>query len=216
MKAGHEFTQTPCSSAGERKQTLSPITTTTAIPTATPARLGLVDPATASPAVSKALAKLPVINLFRAMANAESLYPAFIDFLSLLFGRSLEIDPALVRMIVLRVASLGECFYAWRQNVVVARSVGVTEEQIAALHRGDIAASCFSPAQQAAFAFTDEVVFIVEATDATYERAKEHFSDRALTEILYVIGAYMFIARVIRSGRVPLDETPAPPPQVAL
>lgn len=47
-------------------------------------RLGLVDPITASSAVSKAFAKPPVINVFRAMANAESLYPA-IDFLSLLF-----------------------------------------------------------------------------------------------------------------------------------
>lgn len=178
-----------------------------------PARLGLIDPKTASPAVSEALAKLPVINVFRAMANAESLYPAFIDYLSLLFGRSLEIDPALTRMIVLRVALLGECLYAWEQNVVVARRVGVTEEQIAALQRGDIVARCFSPAQQAAFAFTDEVVYMVEATDATYDRAKEHFSDRALTEILYVIGTYMFVARVVRTGRVPLDGTPAPSPQ---
>ena len=177
------------------------------------ARLGLVDPGTASPAVSKAFARLPVINVFRAMANAESLYPAFIDFLSLLF-QPMEIDPALQRMIVLRVALLGECFYAWRQNVVVARSVGVTEQQISALERGDIVAKCFSPAQQAAFAFIDEVVFMVETTDATYERAKHYFSDRALTEMLFVISTYMFIARVIRTGRVPLDEKPAPSPQL--
>ena len=37
---------------------------------------------------------------------------------------------------------------------------------------------------------------MVEATDATYERAKAHFSNRVLTEILYVIGAYMFVARI--------------------
>lgn len=171
------------------------------------ARLGLVDPGTASPAVSKAFARLPVINVFRAMANAESL-----DFLSLLF-RPLEIDPALERMIVLRVALLGECFYAWRQNVVVARDVGLTDEQISALERGDIVAKCLSPAHQAAFAFTDEVVFMVETTDATYERAKRYFPDRALTEMLFVIGTYMFTARVVKTGRVPLDEKPAPSPQ---
>ena len=179
---------------------------------ASAARLALVDPETASPAVSKAFAKLPVINVFRAMANAESVYPAFIDFLSLLF-RPLEIDAALERMIVLRVALLGECFYAWRQNVVVARSVGVTEQQISALERGDMVAKCFSPAQQAAFAFTDEVVFMVETTDASYGRAKQYFTDRALTEMLFVIGNYMLVARVIRTGRVPLDEKPPPSPQ---
>ena len=38
-------------------------------------------------------------------------------------------------------------------------------------------------------------------------------SDRALTEILYVIGTYMLIARVIRTGRIPLDDQPAASPQ---
>ncbi|WP_263349715.1 carboxymuconolactone decarboxylase family protein [Acidicapsa acidisoli] len=176
------------------------------------ARLGLVDPETASPSVKQALAKLPAVNGLRAMANAESLYPAYIDFLLLLF-RPLEIDPALERMIALRVATLQECLYIWRNNVVVARSVGMTEEQISVLERGDTVAKSFSPAQQAAFAFTDEVVFRVEATDATYDRAKQYFSDRALTEILFVIGNYMLVARVIRTGRVPLDEKPTPFPQ---
>jgi hypothetical protein len=63
-----------------------------------------------------------------------------------------------------------------------------------------------------AFAFMDEVVYMVEATDATYERAKEHFSDRALTEMLYVCHLYVCCA-LVGTGRVPLDETPAPSPQ---
>ena len=35
----------------------------------------------------------------------------------------------------------------------------------------------------------------------------------ALTEILLVFGAYMSIARAVRTGRIPLDDTPAPSPQ---
>ena len=46
--------------------------------------------------------------------------------------------------------------WSWRA------AVGVTEEQISALERRDVVATCFFPAQQAAFDFTDEVVFIVE------------------------------------------------------
>jgi len=64
-----------------------------------------------------------------------------------------------------------------------------------------------------AFAFTNEVMQLIEATDQTYDAAKKHFSDRALTEILYVIGRYMLIARVIRTGRVPLDDEPGASPQ---
>jgi alkylhydroperoxidase family enzyme len=175
-------------------------------------RLRLVDPETASKPISEALALLPLINVFRALANAETLYPHFSQYMLQLF-RPMELDKALERMIVLHVAKRSACFYAWRQNVVVAHSVGVKDEQIAALERGDVKASCFTEAEQVAFAFTDEVMQLIEATDQTYDAAKKHFSDRALTEILYVIGTYMLIARVIRTGRVPLDDKPAASPE---
>jgi hypothetical protein len=45
-----------------------------------------------------------VINVFRAMANAETLYPYFSNLLLRLF-QPLELDKALERMIVLRVAN---------------------------------------------------------------------------------------------------------------
>jgi len=174
--------------------------------------LKLIDPGTASKPISEALALLPVINVFRALANAETLYPHFSQYMLQLF-RPMELDKALERMIVLHVAKRSDCFYAWRQNVVVAHSVGVKDEQIAALERGDVKASCFTEAEQVASAFTNEVMQLIEATDQTYDAAKKHFSDRALTEILYVIGTYMLIARVIRTGRVPLDDKPAASPQ---
>jgi alkylhydroperoxidase family enzyme len=174
--------------------------------------LKLIDPETASQPIADALGLLPVINIFRAMANAETLYPYFSNYLLRLF-QPLELDKALERMIVLRVANQSSCFYAWRQNVVVAHSVGVKDEQIAALEKGDVKASCFTEAEQVAFSFTDEVMQLIEATDQTYDAAKKHFSDRALTEILYVIGTYMLIVRVIRTGRVPLDDKPAASPQ---
>jgi alkylhydroperoxidase family enzyme len=174
-------------------------------------RLHLVDPADSRGEVAAAFDLLPAINVFRAMANAETLFPPFMAYLALLF-RQLELDAATERMIVLRVARRSDCFYAWRQNVVVARSVGVTEEQIAALDRSDATANCFTAAQRAAFAFCDEAMDLIEVTDRTYAAARRHFSDRALTEILYVIGTYMLVARIIRTGHVPLDAEPAASP----
>jgi alkylhydroperoxidase family enzyme len=175
-------------------------------------RLRLVDPDNSTNEVAEAFKLLPVINVFRALANAETLYPTFGPYMVQLF-KPLELDAALERMIVLRVAKRSESLYAWRQNVVVAHNVGVIDEQIAALDNGDTTASCFTNEQEAAFAFSDEVMDLVEVTDKTYEAAKQHFSDRALTEILYVVGTYMFISRVLRTGHVPLDDQPAPSPQ---
>ena len=174
--------------------------------------LKLVDPESASQPIADALALLPLINVFRAMANAETLFPYFGKYMLQLF-RPMELDKALERMIVLHVAKRSDCLYAWRQNVVVGHSVGVTDQQIVALEAGDIKANCFSEAEQSVFSFTDEVMDLIEATDETYAAVKKNFSDRAITEMLYVIGTYMLVVRVLRTGRVPLDDEPAASPQ---
>jgi alkylhydroperoxidase family enzyme len=145
------------------------------------------------------------------MANATTLYPTFGAYVLLLFG-PLELNAAIERMIVLRVAKRSDCVYAWRQNVVVARSVGVTDEQLTALDTGDTSATCFSDEEKAAFEFGDEVMDLIEVTDSTYDAAKKHFSDRALTELMYVVGTYMLISRIVRTGHVPLDDQPASSP----
>src|SRR5258708_15419734 len=116
--------------------------------------LNLVDPETASQPIKDALTLLPVINVFRAMANAETLYPYFGKYMLQLF-RPMELDKALERMIVLHVAKRSDCLYAWRQNVVVGHSLGVTDQQIVALEAGEMQANCFSETRQSVFFYHD-------------------------------------------------------------
>jgi hypothetical protein len=71
-------------------------------------RLSLINPETASKPIKDALALLPVINVFRALANAESLYPYFSNYMLQLF-RPMELDKALERMIVLHVTKRSDC-----------------------------------------------------------------------------------------------------------
>jgi alkylhydroperoxidase family enzyme len=166
------------------------------------ARLPLVDD------ISKTFDKLPSINLFRAAANAKTLYPAFIQYMYLLF-KPLELDGRIERLIVLYVGKLSDCVYIWRQNVVVAKSLGISQEEIDKLEKNDTQAGCFSDAQKAAFRFAEEAFRLIEVSDEVYAEATRFFGPQAITELLYVVGTYMMLARVARTGRVPLDEKPA-------
>jgi alkylhydroperoxidase family enzyme len=166
------------------------------------ARLPLVDN------ISETFDKLPPINLFRAAANAKTLYPAFIQYMYLLF-KPLELDRRIERLIVLYVGKLSDCVYIWRQNVVVAKSLGITQEEIDGLEKNDTQADCFSDAQKAAFQFAEEAFRLIEVSDEVYAETTRFFGPQAITELLYVVGTYMLLARVARTGRVPLDETPA-------
>jgi hypothetical protein len=100
-------------------------------------RLPLIDD------ISQTFDKLPPINLFRAAANAKTLYPAFIEYVYLLF-KPLELDGRIERLVVLYVGKLSDCIYIWRQNVVVAESLGITQEEIDALERDDTRADCLA------------------------------------------------------------------------
>jgi len=186
-------------------------------PKADRARLPLADDASmqailAGPA---AAANTPLINLFRALGNAPSLAPDFMRYVVHLF-QPLELDARLERLVVLLVGRESACEYVWRQNVVTARSLGVSDEEIAAIHDGNLDAPPFTAKHKAAFQFTREAIAQIEVTDATYSAAEKHFSSRALTELLYVIGSYMFFCRLARTGRIPLDETPASLPSELL
>ena len=61
-------------------------------------RLSLVDPDHTTPELAAAFKLLPVINVFRALANAKTLYPTYGAYVALLF-RPLELDAVLERMI---------------------------------------------------------------------------------------------------------------------
>lgn len=171
-----------------------------------PTRLPLIDPATAAPPIAEIFELLPDISLFRVMANAGSLFPAYMKFLDLLF-RPLELSTALERMLILHVAKRSASEYAWRANILVAKVIGVTDQQVEAIQRGAVTAPLFTNAEIAAFRFVEEAMDLIEVTAATFERAKQFYSDRAVMEMLYVVGAYMFIARVARTARIPFDQT---------
>ncbi|WP_020495860.1 carboxymuconolactone decarboxylase family protein [Sciscionella marina] len=177
-------------------------------------RLPLIDPGAAPKEVQAAFARLPDVNLFRAMAGASSLYPPFAEYLTELF-REMELDTQTERLAVLLVGKLSHCRYVWRQNIVTAKSVGISDEQIAAIERGDHTARCFSPKHRSALAFTEDCVRNVEVSDAIYTAAARELSSRAIAELLYVVGTYMMICRFARSGRVPLDDEPGPSPYLS-
>jgi alkylhydroperoxidase family enzyme len=167
-------------------------------------RLPLVDN------VSQIFHKVPPINLFRAAANAKTLYPAFIQFMYLLF-KPMKLDARIERLVVLYVAKLSDCVYIWRQNMVWREVLGITQEQIDAIDRGETQAACFSDEQKIALKFAEEALRLIEVSDGVYTEAERFFGPQGITELLYVVGTYMLLARIARTGRVPLDERPAEP-----
>src|SRR5438128_10350753 len=174
------------------------------------ARIPYVDPNDAPPPVREVLGRMPPLNVFRMMANAETAFRPWMRWGGVLLN-DLALDPVLRELAILHVARLTpHADYEWVQHVPIARSVGATEEQIAAIERGDVDAELFTDEQRAVLRFTTEVVRAARASDETFAAVSDTLSPREIVELLMVIGQYMMLARVMATSDMEIDE-PADP-----
>jgi 4-carboxymuconolactone decarboxylase len=174
------------------------------------ARLPYVEPADAPEPVRDALDRVPPLNIFRMMANAETAFRPWLRWGATLLGE-LELDPLLRELAILRVARLTpHADYEWVQHVPLAKAVGASDEHIAALERDDVDADCFSHDERLVLHFTTEVLRDARASDVTLEKLSGILSPREIVELLMVIGQYMMVARVMATTRMEIDEPAGP------
>jgi 4-carboxymuconolactone decarboxylase len=171
------------------------------------ARVPYVRAETAPPTTAKALGRLPALNVFGLLANAES---AFVPWLRLggVVLNDLALDPVLRELAILQVGRLA-ARYEWEQHVPIGKQCGVTDAQIAALEAGDITAGCFTPVQQAALAFVADMVRDGEVPDEHYAALAAELDDRLVVELAFTTAQYLGLARIMTALRIDLDP-PAP------
>jgi 4-carboxymuconolactone decarboxylase len=170
------------------------------------ARLPYVEPSAVSPQVRDALGRIPPLNIFRMMANAETAFAPWLRWGAALLS-DLQLDPLPRELAILRVAQLTpHAEYEWIQHVGIAKAVGATDDQLQALERGEVTEACFSDADQAVLRFTTEVVQQARASDAALAALGGVLSPREIVELLMVIGQYMMVARVMATTHMELDE----------
>ncbi len=174
------------------------------------ARLPYVDPAGAPEPVRDALGRVPPLNIFRMMANAETAFRPWLRWGATLLGE-LQLDPLLRELAILRVARLTpHAEYEWVQHVPLAKAVGASDDQVTALERDDPEAECFSDDQRVVLRFTTEVLRDAQASEDTLEQLSAMLSPREVVELLMVIGQYMMVARVMATTRMEIDEPAGP------
>ena len=179
------------------------------------ARIQPIDPEAAPQKVREALGALPPLNIFRTLAHAETAFRPFLRFGGAVLTR-MELDPLVRELAILVVAREAEAEYEWIQHVAIAKQVGASDAQIAALAGEDPptgqdagAPSPFDERQRAAVEFADVVVHSPRVADELFERVRAHFSEREIVELLLAIGDYLMLARVMTVLEVDLDAAAA-------
>ncbi|MCL6611111.1 MAG: carboxymuconolactone decarboxylase family protein [Peptococcaceae bacterium] len=143
------------------------------------------------------------LNINRMMAHAENSVRHFMRLGNSLLTQA-KLDERLRELSILRVAALCRSNYEWHQHEILARKVGVTGEQIAAVRQGP-ESPVFNSLERAVLKYTDEVTLNVKSTDQTFEELAKVLSHRELVELTLTIGFYNLVARFLENTGVEIE-----------
>jgi AhpD family alkylhydroperoxidase len=122
-------------------------------------------------------------------ANVPGLPAAFVGVVNVLVHDKSALDPQLRELAIIRTAIDCETKLCYSQHVKMARVRGVPEAKIGAV-KAWATSDLFGPSERAVLATTDELLGRNVIEDETFTRLKEHLTDQAIVELVFLIGLY--------------------------
>jgi alkylhydroperoxidase family enzyme len=144
------------------------------------------------------------LNIFRLHAHAPTVFPGYSAMAQAIFAR-LDVPPLERELMVLMIAELEQCEYEWAQHAQIASGMGIPEAKISAIRAGRYDSDIFSDREQALFEFTRQTVKNVRVDDAAFNAVAAFYSHRQIIELLFTIGSYMMLARIMEVAEIELD-----------
>jgi AhpD family alkylhydroperoxidase len=144
-----------------------------------------------------------ILNLHRMMAYAPTLMKASGD-MAVAFRHESILPGALAEIVILRTAQVAACDYEWERHVPLARSVGVSEQQIADIGRWSQSAA-FDAKEKAALKYTETIAQSAPVDDKTFAELQRHLSAREIVALTMLVGFYVSTAIFIKAMAIPDD-----------
>jgi alkylhydroperoxidase family enzyme len=133
-------------------------------------------------------------NLLQTLINqSPEVAEAFAEFVVAEFT-GLTLSPRRRELLILHTAWHTQSEYAWRSHQVIARSVGVTDVQLASIQQDQIQSFAFNEKEKQLLRFLSRIARSHTLSRSHLEEARIYFSDRELVEIIAVQGFYYTVA----------------------
>jgi 4-carboxymuconolactone decarboxylase len=169
-----------------------------------PPKIPLPDDADLDAESLEILAKLPPLNVFRMMANAPASFRSLIEFAFSLLVTS-EFDARKREIAILRVAHVTHASYEWFQHVIVAKRVGVTDQEIEKIGvDGPVVG--LDEEGNLLCRVADEISNEVRLGDDALQQILDRYGTRQATELILCVSYFNLLSRFLESTRVELEE----------
>ena len=149
----------------------------------------------------------PMPAILGLLARHAPLGAAFLSLTAVLLEAGV-LDARERELLVLQVGRRTGSAYCTDQHVRIGLEVGLDEAVIDAVLSGDV--SGLDAGEQLLLRATDELIDGHVVSDATWQELSQHYDDRALLELLFVIGSYVCLSMVTNSvGLQPAGARPS-------
>jgi 4-carboxymuconolactone decarboxylase len=170
------------------------------------ALLPYVDESKASDKTREILGNTPrKLNVARMIANSsDAVFQNFSRLGNSLMTRG-KLNKRLREIAILRNARVCGSLYEYTQHVPIAKSAGLSDEQVTAIDNWENA-KCFSDLDRLVLRFTDEVARNVKGQKATLEALQKHLGPGEIVELIMAIGFWGMVARILETTEVELED----------
>ena len=160
------------------------------------------------PAIAEALGRimppgLEPLVLFRTMARSPRV------FARMFAGGLLDKGAISLRqreVVIDRTTARLGCEYEWGVHVALfATKVGFGPAEIAATVQDGADAACWAADEQALVAVVDDLIDCRTIGEATWARARKHFDEAQMLEVIALVGYYHTISFLCRGLDLPLE-----------
>ena len=144
----------------------------------------------------------PSSNILGIFSWHPDLAKAWFSFNNHLFHSTLS--PRDREMATVRIAWLRRGEYEWAQHVRMAKSAGLSEEEVSAIMAGPDS-PVWQPRDAALLRSVDEIATDHYVSDETWKRLSEDFDRRQLMDLVFTVGAYDLLVMAMNTFGLQLD-----------
>ena len=114
-----------------------------------------------------------------------------------------SLHPVLRELAILTVAARWKCSYEWWAHERIARSVGLNEEVLVQLRKGNPLKSK-DPKESIVYEFTRELIATCGISENLYENAVASLGESGVVELVTLIGYYTMVSMTLNVFKVPV------------
>lgn len=145
-----------------------------------------------------------VVNIFRVLMQHPKLTRAWSKFANYILSDQQTLSPRDREIAILRIGWLNQAPYEFEQHVRLARSIGITDEEVERIKKGPQAG--WSNHDAALIQAADDLFEKSVVSDQTWKTLSERYNTEQMMDVVFTIGQYNLVSWALNSLGVPLDD----------